>query len=236
MNCNDSRDYSARESCGGAFPGVTAESWGRPGVAGVCGTPQPRSVAVSLRRGTGVAGYRKPLPSPAFMIRPKRIGLHPLSRSDRPVAGPGGRAVERLPAGEAGVLLVPVRDGGLAEPPAEADLAAVSKAGEVAETVRALQIDAELVQFLDIRRQLRLLGVELGAALGGLLGIRVVGGPAPILLDRREPPLSSLTTWNCLTMSPTIALTSGSALFASSTLKNFGFASTGFGGGMSVVL
>ena len=62
---------------------------------------------------------------------------------------------------------------GLAESPAEVDLAAVHDAVEVAEAVGALELDAELCQLVDKSFELRLLRLELGLRLGKLLGVRV---------------------------------------------------------------
>ena len=89
---------------------------------------------------------------------------------------PGGEERQGLPAGDAGVQLVPVRDLGLAEPPAEVDLAAVHDAVEVAKAVGALQLDAQAGQFVDVRRELRLLGLEFGLALREFLGVGSLDG------------------------------------------------------------
>ena len=147
------------------------------------------------------------------------------SRSDgsaRETAG-GGGLLQGLAAGEAGIQLVPVGDLGLAEPPAEIDLAAVEQAGEVAEAVVALQLDPELRQLLDVVGEVRLLGLQLGLALGQLVGVGVAGpslaGRGVRTAARRRS--SSLTCSYWRTMSATIARTSGRARLASSTVKYF---------------
>src|SRR4051794_4720108 len=120
--------------------------------------------------------------------------MSPEMRSDPPArigglgsdwAMPGfvGRAVERLSAGEAGVLLMPVRHLRLAQSPAEVDLAVVPEAGEIAESVGALELHSQPGQLLDESMELGFLAVEFGLALRGLLGVRVVRRPSALGLD-----------------------------------------------------
>ena len=91
---------------------------------------------------------------------------------DQAVADRRVAALERLPAGEAGLDAVPVRDRRLVEQPAQVDLAAVDHGGEVDEA--ALEVADDDVQALellqpegDLERGAGALGPRPGAA-GGL--------------------------------------------------------------------
>src|SRR5687767_240663 len=83
---------------------------------------------------------------------------------------------QRLPAGEAAVDLVPVEHFGLAQAPAEKDSAAVHLAGKIDEPFdRALGLDAQLAQLLDVFLQPPGVAFQLTLHVRELVGIGIAG-------------------------------------------------------------
>ena len=90
-----------------------------------------------------------------------------------------------MAAGIAGVEVMPERNLGLTEPPAQKHLAAVHHGIKVAEAVRPLEFDAEFRQFFEVGAELPFLRVELGLKLGDLLSVDIVRR-APALLRKMK--------------------------------------------------
>src|SRR5262249_14364787 len=152
------------------------------------GTAEPRRAHLDDRSGLikdarPASRQGSPGRGPAVEDRWTTVLAAPAAGID-PVDG-GGR--QGLAAGEALLQALPELDLGLAEAPAEIDFATAQDGGEIAEAVGALELDAQVGQLLAELGQLRLLGLQLGAAVGQLFGVDVgLASPLVATQDRRE--------------------------------------------------